>query len=191
MMSDKIFNEIYNSKASVTKVCNNIISPWITIAEKEVLFCPEDEKQTYHSLILSDYVSVLARTPSGMIPVVRQFRPAVEQYTWELPAGLVNFGEKPETAAKRELEEEARVKTNDIKHMGTTFVDTGRLNNRVYMFYVECSEPIPEYQEEKGIEIKFIKPEELKQAIITSEFDHQIHIASLFMATLHGFKWDR
>ncbi len=168
-----------------------MISPWITIAEKEVLFYPEDEKQIYHSLILPDYVSVLARTPSGMIPVVRQFRPAIERYTWELPAGLINPGEKPETAATRELKEEAGVEINDIKHMGTTLVDTGRLNNHMHMFYVECSEPIPGYQVEKGIETKFIKPEELKQAIINSEFDHQIHIAPLFMATLYGFKWDR
>ena len=190
-MSKKIFRGNNNGNATVTSVGNNIISPWVTIAEKEVLFSPKEEKQTYHSLILSDYISILARTPSGMIPVVRQFRPAIERYTWELPAGLSELGEKPETTAIRELKEEAGVETIAIKHIGTTFVDTGRLSNHVQMFYVECSEPISGYEVEKGIETKFIKPEELKQAIINSEFDNQIHIASLYMASLFGFQWDR
>ena len=59
------------------------------------------------------------------------------------------------------------------------------------MFYAECSEPIPGYQSEKRIETKFITPEELKKPIINSEFNHQIHIASLLMAKLFGFEWDR
>ena len=154
-------------------------------------FSAQEQKETYYSIIIPDYVSVLARTPSGMIPVVRQFRPAIERYTWELPAGLIDSEEQPQTVAIRELKEEAGVKVNAIYPTGKTFVDTGRLNNHIHMFYAECSEPIPGYQTDKRIETTFIKPEELKNSIINSEFDHQMHIASLLMATLHGFKWDR
>ena len=42
-------------------------------------------------------------TPAGKIPIVRQFRPAIEDFAWELPAGLVEPGEKPMDCARREL----------------------------------------------------------------------------------------
>src|SRR2546425_6723543 len=59
------------------------LSPWVRIVEKEVLFGPGSETQQYHSLRVSDYVAILARTPSGLIPIVRQYRPAIEACTWE------------------------------------------------------------------------------------------------------------
>jgi len=38
--------------------------------------------------------------------LIRQFRPPVGHWVWELPAGLVDPGESPEVAALRELREE-------------------------------------------------------------------------------------
>ena len=122
-MIDKIFSETDTSEARVAKFSSNIISPWVTIVEKEVSFSAQEKKETYHSLIIPDYVSVLARTPSGMIPIVRQFRPAIERYTWELPAGLIDSEEQPQTVAIRELKEEPGVKVNVIYPTGKTFVD--------------------------------------------------------------------
>ncbi len=37
---------------------------------------------------------------------MRQYRPAVERFTWELPAGLLDEGETPADAFRRELMEE-------------------------------------------------------------------------------------
>ena len=62
------------------------LSPWVEIIEREVEFKPGASAETYHAIGQQDYVAVVARTPDGMIPIVRQFRPAVEGFTWELPA---------------------------------------------------------------------------------------------------------
>ena len=44
---------------------------------------------------------------NGNITLVRQHRVAIDEMTWEIPAGKLNFaGEDPLLAAKRELEEE-------------------------------------------------------------------------------------
>lgn len=54
-------------------------------------------------------VAVLARHAAGPVPqwvLVRQFRPPVGRWVWELPAGLVDPGESPEETALRELREE-------------------------------------------------------------------------------------
>lgn len=41
------------------------------------------------------------------------------QHRWQLPKGLVEAGEKPETAAVREAREEAGVKTEVVEHIET------------------------------------------------------------------------
>jgi ADP-ribose pyrophosphatase len=82
------------------------VSPWIELAVKEVRMPGQQEIQIYHAVSQSDYIAILARTTSGLIPLVRQFRPAVEMHTWELPAGLVEQGEDPRETCRRELIEE-------------------------------------------------------------------------------------
>ena len=55
------------------------------------------------------YVGMLVRTAGGLMPIVRQYRPAVETYTWEFPAGTLDPAETPEQAARREVVEETKV----------------------------------------------------------------------------------
>ncbi len=54
-------------------------------------------------------VCVLAVTPENKIVLVKQYRKAIEKVSYEIPAGKLEIGEnaEPETAALRELEEEA------------------------------------------------------------------------------------
>src|SRR5205085_4423199 len=82
------------------------VSPWVKLVSKEVEFAPGQRAEVYHSLSQADYIAVLAQTPGGLIPIVRQYRPAVAAYTWELPAGLLEAGETPEDACRREVREE-------------------------------------------------------------------------------------
>lgn len=51
-------------------------------------------------------VGIVPMTDSGEVILIRQFRPPVNGYVVELPAGLCDIGESLEDAAKRELIEE-------------------------------------------------------------------------------------
>src|ERR1700704_480087 len=82
------------------------VSPWMSIIAREVEFSRGSKPQIYHAVEQADYISIVALTPSGKIPIVRQYRPALEAFSWELPAGLVDPGEKPLDCARRELAEE-------------------------------------------------------------------------------------
>jgi ADP-ribose pyrophosphatase len=81
------------------------VSPWMEIIEREVEFVPDAPAELYHAVGQQDYIAIVALTPDGRIPIVRQYRPALERFTWELPAGLVDVGEAAADCCKRELEE--------------------------------------------------------------------------------------
>ncbi|MBD7913024.1 MULTISPECIES: NUDIX hydrolase [Clostridium] len=53
-----------------------------------------------------DGVMIIPITEDGEIVMLKQYRPAISDYLYELPAGIVDPGESIESAAKRELYEE-------------------------------------------------------------------------------------
>lgn len=64
-------------------------------------------------------VCVLALTKNNKIVLVKQFRPGPEKILFEMPGGVVNIGENPKKAIKRELLEETGY-TGDFKFVGTS-----------------------------------------------------------------------
>jgi hypothetical protein len=69
------------------------MSPWMAIIDREVEFAPEAEIELYHAVGQQDYIAIVAALPDSRLPIVQQYRPALESFTWELPAGLLDPGE--------------------------------------------------------------------------------------------------
>ena len=117
------------------------VSPWMSIIAREVEFSRGETPQIYHAVEQADYISIVALTRGGKIPIVRQYRPALEAFSWELPAGLVDPGESPADACRRELLEETGLTARAIHPLGENSPCTGRLDNRIHSFFVEAGEP--------------------------------------------------
>jgi ADP-ribose pyrophosphatase len=162
------------------------ISPWVDLIARDVLFAEGAEPQTYHAVGQRDYVAIVARTPDGRIPLVRQFRPAVEAYTWELPAGLVERGEDPAECCRRELLEETGLVARAVHALGVAAACTARLSNRVHSFFVEAGEPVGGFVPEAGITVALKTPAELVAMIRMGEFPLQLHIGALLLAELRS-----
>lgn len=77
------------------------VSPWMAIIEREVEFAPGAEREVYHAASQQDYIAIVAALPDSRFPIVRQYRPALESYTWELPAGSSTWTRmRPRAAAE-------------------------------------------------------------------------------------------
>ena len=65
---------------------------------------------------------------------IKQLREVIGKVELEFPAGIVDKDEKPEDAAKRELEEETGIVANSIEHLITVYPSCGYTNEKVHIF---------------------------------------------------------
>jgi ADP-ribose pyrophosphatase len=163
------------------------VSPWMSIIAREVEFARGEAPQVYHAVEQADYIAIVALTAGGKIPIVRQYRPALEAFAWELPAGLVDPGEDPAEGCRRELLEETGLTARSVHVLGDNSACTGRLNNRIHNFFVAAGPRAAGFQPEPGISVKLVSPAEIVRLIRRGEFVSQMHIGALLLAELHGF----
>ncbi len=168
------------------------LSDWVSLKTKKVLKSP-NTLEKYHSFAQADYVSVFAMTSDGRIPLVRQYRPALERYTLELPGGLRDKDEAPEVCALRELYEETGLNAcNTPIALGKFSPDTGRLENHLWGYAVHVSGQVDTtWKPDFDVQLIWVNVEQLHHWLLNGEFDHALHIALIGMAQLHGFfEWD-
>ena len=83
-----------------------IRKPWLT-ARCDRLELPDGRiMPEYYVLEYPDWVNVIAITKDGKFVMERQYRHALGVEAYELPCGVMENGETPLEAAKRELLEE-------------------------------------------------------------------------------------
>jgi 8-oxo-dGTP pyrophosphatase MutT (NUDIX family) len=161
------------------------VSPWMQIVAREVEFSAGAAPQVYHAIDQPDYIAIVALTPQGWIPIVRQYRPAVESFTWELPAGMLDQGETAEACCVRELKEETGFSARAVHALGSYAPCTARLSNQLHSFFVETDER--GQPSDTDIEMRLVTPTELAGLIVSGEFVLQLHIGALLLAGLRGF----
>lgn len=150
---------------------------WISVREKMVSFDGGVTELDFYSLELPHYVCAVAQTLEGLYPLIRQYRPAVERFGWEFPSGTLEAEESPGECACRELLEETGYFATSVIQLCDYSTDVGRLENRIYGFFLPKASKVPNYIPEDGIEVKLLAYDEVESLIESGEFDFALHLA--------------
>ena len=70
----------------------------------------------------------------GRIILIRQFRPAAEDYILEIPAGRLEPGEDAGQCIVRELQEEIGYKPAKVENLGAVYSSVGFCNEQIHLF---------------------------------------------------------
>ena len=95
--------------------------------------------------------AVVAVDNANRVCVVRQYRHAVEDFLWEIPAGKLDAGEAPDLAAPRELKEETGVVAKRWTSLGVYLSAPGIFSEVIYLYLardLEIGTPAPDPDEE-------------------------------------------
>lgn len=93
-------------------------------------------------------VAALAVHDDGRIVLVRQYRHAVGEELWELPAGRLDPPESPEEGARRELQEEVGLAPRKLEPLAVFYTTPGFCDERMHLFRATGLRPVPPSPEE-------------------------------------------
>lgn len=82
-------------------------------------------------------VAVLALHDDNTVSMVRQFRYPFQQVVAELPAGKLEYGEDPQLAALRELEEEVGAKAGKVTYLGYLLASPGFSTEVLHLYLAQ------------------------------------------------------
>lgn len=144
------------------------------------VFEDEHRRQVRELVRVRDGVCVLAVTEDGMVPVVRQFRAAITQVLAELPAGVVDPGETPLDAARRELSEEAGCSGGEWHHLRHYAQAEGYSNGKMDLYLaLGCQRGVSHPEPGEDLVLEFLPLADLLQ---TLPFQDAKSMLSLFFS---------
>ena len=156
-------------------------TPVFQVMEKRFQKSDSSAHFSYSVISAPDWVNILAITAEKEIVMVRQFRPGTEEITLELPAGVIDPGESPLNAAKRELLEETGMQSTNWVSLGRCSSNPALMNNHTYLFLamdaVQAAVPIPE--ESGPLELSLVSEESFLGLIRSEKMDHAIAMATV------------
>ncbi len=103
----------------------------------------ENGRITYRDVVRHiDAVAIFAIDSEGDVLIVKQHRYPVGKELIELPAGLIDEGETPLEAAKRELKEETGYRANSWNELIHFFTSAGCHDEKLYIYIAQGIEKV-------------------------------------------------
>ncbi len=119
------------------------------------------------------------------IILIKQYRHAIGEYIWEIPAGTFDGKEDPLECAKRELVEETGYKANFWEKLGIITPVPAYSDEKIHVYFAaNLEEQTQNLDKDEILRVYKLKVTDVLNMIHQGEIKDSKTIASIFMATL-------
>ena len=152
--------------------------------DRDVVRMPNGRDVTVDVIRHARSVVLLPIPEPGHVILVRQYRYAVNRWLWELPAGMVDDGEEPDAAARRECHEEIGQVPDTIVRLAALYPTPGYCDEEM-IFYRLSGLSVPAeaaaVDEDEDIEPRTFRIAEAREMIRRGEIVDMKTVAGLTM----------
>jgi ADP-ribose pyrophosphatase len=116
---------------------DTVYSGKIFSIEVDLLEFPDGRKVSYELVKHNPSVTILPLDTEGMVYLVKQYRLGAGRELLELPAGVVEDGEDPQSCALREMREEIGMASGKFTLLGQAYLIPGYGDELMYFYLAE------------------------------------------------------
>jgi ADP-ribose pyrophosphatase len=170
---------------------NHEVEIWETVDSKEIANCrifkvredsmqSGEKKGSFFIIENPDWVNVIAITKSDEIVLIEQFRHGIGEVILEIPGGMIDDGEEPETAARRELLEETGFAAEKFVYLGKSRPNPAINDNWLYHFVAVDAEQTEavKFDEHESVVTKLLPLKSIPELIKSGEITHSLVLAA-------------
>ena len=141
-------------------------------------------KMVHPRMFVNNFSIVIPILGRDKLVMVWNYRHAIQGWELELPAGHIENGERPETCARRELEEETGYSAASIKRLGWFHPSPGLTPQRAYVFLARNLKNGSSHREpyEIGMEVKTLRLRDAYEMLWRGEIVHSPTASALGIA---------
>jgi 8-oxo-dGTP pyrophosphatase MutT (NUDIX family) len=156
--------------------------PWLTIRKEKCELPNGTVMPAYYILEYPEWVSVLALTKEGKAVFVKQYRHGLGVVSIEVPGGVVDAGETPDLAAKRELMEETGYQFDTFEYLGKVSPNPATSTNYMHMYLAQGGVKVAaqSLDETEDVDVALYTLEEVKSLIRDNKIVQSLHVTTLF-----------
>lgn len=154
-------------------------STLFTLKEDEVIL-PDGNEKTYTMLDIPDFAGVLPIVGDKLV-LIWNYRYPIDEMVLELPAGLIDEGEEPIDAARRELEEETGYVLSDVEKL-IEYHPIASLNTQKAHLFIGDAEKCATMNRDMGedIEVELFSIKEVYEMLDKKVITHPHTMIALF-----------
>jgi ADP-ribose pyrophosphatase len=120
------------------------------------------------------------------VVLIKQYRHAIREFIWEIPAGTLDAGESPLNCARRELVEETGYSADDWHKLATITPLPGCSDERIHIFLASDLKPAEQQlDDDEMLNVHPVKFIDALQMILAGKISDGKTISGLFLA----FHW--
>ncbi len=147
----------------------------------------EASEADFFVMDVADWAVTIALTPDNNIVLVQQFRFGTGDFSWELPAGVVDSGEAALEAGVRELYEESGYRGDEPVILGAVHPNPAIQRNRCHIILIQNARRIDDGSPgvHEFLEVRELPLRKLFEWALNGTITHAIVHAALFYLEHH------
>lgn len=156
--------------------------PWLTV-RKDCVELPDGRvNPEFYVMEYPDWVNVIALTEDGKFVMERQYRHGLGKTCIEIPAGVMEVGESPLEAAKRELMEETGYGDGEWSELMTISGNSSTTDNLSHCFVARNVKKVSgqHLDSTEDLEIVLLDKEDVRDLLVNDQIKQALMAAPLW-----------